>query len=252
MGITPNALLGAVTSIGSSLYANNQNRKSQQRADMYNQMQWNRQNKYNDPSAQMQRLRKAGLNPNMIYGASPSSATGNSGSAQAPSKMVSHQMSDPSGAINNFASTQQKEVQTDNVKAQNTLLLQDAILKDISIQKNALAFNKDSDVYKFSVDASRLGTEKLAQTVNGLKLDNKLKKGGLADKLTTIKLSVEQARETLTGEKLKNKIKIFETELHKLGLTPSDPAWQRIMIINKKELGKAAQAIMKRKTNFKQ
>ena len=236
MPITSNALLGAATSIGSSIYANAQNRKSQERADMYNQMQWNRQNEYNDPSAQMQRLRKAGLNPNMIYGASPSSAAGNSGSAQAPSKMVSHQMSDPSGSINNFASTQQKEVQTDNVKAQNTLLLQDAILKDIRIKSDAQEFSKDSDIYKFSVDASRIGTEKLAETVNGIKLDNKLKSGGLADKLTTIKLSVEQARETLTGEKLKNKIKTFETELHKLGLTPSDPAWQRIMIINKKEL----------------
>jgi hypothetical protein len=246
-----NYLLGAAASIGSSAYQNSQNRKSQARADQYNQAQWNRNNAYNDPTAQMQRLRKAGLNPNMIYGASPSSATGNSGAPSAPRKLVNHKMEDPSGSISNFANTEQKEVQTDNVKAQNTLLLQDAILKDISIQKNALAFNKDSDVYRFSVDASRLGTEKLAQTVNGLKLDNKLKKEGLADKLTTIKLSVDNAREQLTGEKLKNKIKTFETELHKLGLTPSDPAWIRIMTINKKELAKAADSIIvKRKEKF--
>lgn len=230
------ALLGLASSIGSSVYANAQNRKSQKRADMYNQMQWNRQNAYNDPSAQMSRLRKAGLNPNMIYGASPSSATGNSGAQAAPSKMVNHEMSDPSGSINTFANTQLKEVQTDNVKANNTLLLQDAILKDIRIKSDAQQFSKESDVYKFSVDASRLGTEKLAETVNGVKLDNKLKKGGLADKLSTIKLQVAQARETLTGEKLKNKIKTFETSLHKLGLTPSDPAWVRIMTINKKEI----------------
>jgi hypothetical protein len=242
-----NVLLGAATSIGSSIYANSQNRKSQKRADQYNQAQWNRQNAYNDPTAQMARLRKAGLNPNMIYGASPASATGNSGSQAPPSKMVNHEMSDPSGAINTFANTQQKETQTDNLKAQNTLLMQDAILKDISIQSNALEFNKDSDIYKFSVDASRLGTEKLAEQINGTKLDNKLKSGGLADKLTTIKLGVAQARETLDGEKLKNKIKTFETDLHKLGLTPSDPAWQRIMVINKKELIKAASQTIKYK-----
>ena len=30
--------------------------------------QWNRQNEYNSPSAQMDRLRSAGLNPNLVYG----------------------------------------------------------------------------------------------------------------------------------------------------------------------------------------
>jgi hypothetical protein len=240
------AILGAATSIGSSVYANSENKKSQKRADQYNQAQWNRQNEYNDPTAQMQRLRKAGLNPNMIYGASPASATGNSGSQAPPSKMVNHEMSDPSGSINTFANTIQKETQTDNLKAQNTLLMQDAILKDISIQSDALKFNKDSDIYKFSVDASRLGTEKLAEQINGTKLDNKLKSGALPDQLSKIKLGVEHAKETLKGEKLKNKIKTFETELHKLGLTPTDPAWQRIMVIQKKSIIKAINNTQKR------
>lgn len=29
---------------------------------------WNMNNAYNDPSAQMERLKQAGLNPNMVYG----------------------------------------------------------------------------------------------------------------------------------------------------------------------------------------
>ena len=29
---------------------------------------WNMNNAYNDPSAQMERLRQAGLNPNLVYG----------------------------------------------------------------------------------------------------------------------------------------------------------------------------------------
>lgn len=42
-----------------------------------NQRAWRRMNKYNHPSAQMERLKEAGLNPLMIYGSSPGSATGN-------------------------------------------------------------------------------------------------------------------------------------------------------------------------------
>lgn len=37
---------------------------------------WNMENKYNSPSAQMSRLKAAGLNPNMIYGSGSSAATG--------------------------------------------------------------------------------------------------------------------------------------------------------------------------------
>lgn len=38
---------------------------------------WNKQNEYNAPSAQMQRLRAAGLNPNLVYGGSVSGNSSN-------------------------------------------------------------------------------------------------------------------------------------------------------------------------------
>lgn len=47
---------------------------------------WDKTNKYNAPEAQMQRLKEAGLNPNMIYGHGSSSSTG-----QASSSMPKHQ-----------------------------------------------------------------------------------------------------------------------------------------------------------------
>lgn len=45
-----------------------QNKQLAALQNQYNIDQWNRQNAYNDPSAQMERYRKAGLNPNLIYG----------------------------------------------------------------------------------------------------------------------------------------------------------------------------------------
>lgn len=43
----------------------------------YNEKMWNAENAYNDPSAQMQRLKNAGLNPNLVYGQSVAGAAGN-------------------------------------------------------------------------------------------------------------------------------------------------------------------------------
>lgn len=46
----------------------NQQTKLNDSAFKQNLQMWNLQNAYNDPSAQMERLRKAGLNPNLVYG----------------------------------------------------------------------------------------------------------------------------------------------------------------------------------------
>lgn len=47
---------------------------------------WNKANAYNAPQAQMERLKAAGLNPNMIYGSGSSAATG-----QTSTSMPKHQ-----------------------------------------------------------------------------------------------------------------------------------------------------------------
>ena len=48
----------------------NEQRYLQQKSIDENILQWNRENNYNTPSAQMQRFKDAGLNPNLIYGQS--------------------------------------------------------------------------------------------------------------------------------------------------------------------------------------
>ena len=58
---------GLIGSLGSSLLTNSGQRKRQQTANRENVEFWNMQNAYNDPSAQMARLKEAGLNPNLIY-----------------------------------------------------------------------------------------------------------------------------------------------------------------------------------------
>jgi hypothetical protein len=80
---------------------------------------WQRNNEYNRPEAQMERLRQAGLNPNLVYG--NGSVVGNTSGQMpkynAPRIDYNHQPFDPTPAIGNFIDAQLKEAQIDNLKA---------------------------------------------------------------------------------------------------------------------------------------
>lgn len=85
---------------------------------------WAMQNEYNSPAAQMQRFKDAKLNPHLIYGqgnvATPvRSASGSSGNAVAP-------RIDAGKVVNGFLVAKQMELQNDNLRAQNSVLLEQA------------------------------------------------------------------------------------------------------------------------------
>lgn len=76
------AAVGGVAGAGMSLYSDSENRKQNKanqraidRANAYDLAMWEKTNAYNSPTAQMQRLAAAGLNPNLVYGSG--NVTGN-------------------------------------------------------------------------------------------------------------------------------------------------------------------------------
>jgi len=111
------AITGAASVLG-SVIGNIGSKKRQKRADKANIKFWRMQNEYNDPAQQMSRLKKAGLNPNLIYGQSVSGATGQAG-AVAPSKAAPYSM-DLGTAANNALSAYQTQAQVENTNV-NTL-----------------------------------------------------------------------------------------------------------------------------------
>lgn len=85
--------IGAVGNLASSLLSNAGAKRRQAEANKTNIEFWNMQNRYNTPTKQMERLKAAGLNPNLIYG-SGSANTGVAGSI-APSKTAPYNIKDP-------------------------------------------------------------------------------------------------------------------------------------------------------------
>lgn len=100
---------------------------------------WNRSNQYNSPAAQMQRLKDAGLNPNLVYG---SGAVGNTSGAipkyNTPTAEYSYKPPvDIPMMLSMFQDFQIKNAQIDNLKAQREAMERTILNKDL--QNNFLA-----------------------------------------------------------------------------------------------------------------
>lgn len=217
--------IAAGGSAGASAIGNSGKKKSQARANQYNIEAWNRQNAYNDPSSQMERLRKAGLNPNMIYGTGANAAVGNA-DKQAPAKAADFNVENPLAQMGQYADWTVKEAQTNNLKTQNTVLVQDGILKASQAAKNAA----DTATTKFELNlANKYSAQAMEQSLQqsekqiiGQDLDNQFKNGAMKDRLLDI---YYQAKMT----KSKSKMAELEKELFALGITKNDPWYFRII-----------------------
>lgn len=110
------AAIGAAAALGSSIIGAASNarkrkvRQAKEIADYNNKLaieNWERQNEYNSPQQQMQRLSEAGLNPNLVYG-SGAGSTGNAGTldtAQMDSNPENYNGSDFVNGIANAVGT---------------------------------------------------------------------------------------------------------------------------------------------------
>lgn len=86
---------------------------------------WNKANEYNSPAQQMERLKAAGLNPNLVYG--NGSVVGNTSPAQTPRYQaynpeygrIDVQLPNVLAMLNQYQDLKQKKAQTDNVQEQN-------------------------------------------------------------------------------------------------------------------------------------
>lgn len=154
--------------------------------------QWQRENEYNSPAAQMQRYMDAGLNPNLIYGQqnlSAGSPQPSAPTAQAPKMMNTRtqramaKLNAVTGAaqqvlsmIDGYQTFQQKSAQTDLIKANTQLIWQNAqnaknlgTLQAYEIQQAmANTFMKQFD-WKHQGERYSLETEKTRQAIANMR-----------------------------------------------------------------------------------
>ena len=139
-----------------------------QRADSL--ADWNMQNEYNSPVSQMQRLRDAELNPNLVYG---TGAVANSSNMprNADVKQWSPKAPDFSGvgeSIFNYYDVQTREAQIDNLKAMNTNLVNEALLKSLQASKLGVDTARSQFDLDLATESRNWSLEAIKQNVRKL------------------------------------------------------------------------------------
>lgn len=160
MGIISAAgsLLSGLIGAGSQSSANAKNMELAEYQFDKNVEMWNMMNEYNLPINQMERLRAAGLNPNLVYGSQ--SVTGNTQS-NAPQYQAPHVNPTTNGgfisdAVNHGLRT---PFELDNLRSQTSanealsaMRVAQRVGQDIQNKQSALDYHRASQLYQNSLD----------------------------------------------------------------------------------------------------
>lgn len=217
--------------------------------------QWVRQNEYNSPTEQMNRLSAAGLNPNMLYG-SGTAAVGNASSSpqytapryEAPKAERAHLTAprfdfDPYQAVQIGQALALQKAQKDNVQAQTEQIKQttkntaiDELIKAVELSGNKLTLRQKEDLYTTTIDQAKESLRKTtAEVANlhhdavGIQMRNNLSE----QQLYRVAQEIKNLKQTYNVEE-------FKLRLLKLGITDRDNAIvrfaSRILLANEDEI----------------
>ena len=242
--------LANVANTAAAQYVAAQDSKEARKHDKYmwdktneqNLINWNMQNEYNSPKAQMARLQEGGLNPAQIYGGSNSGAFGN---VSAPSKVAAapsaklpnrQKFETPMADLMSYESIQQSKAQTDNLITQNSLLRAQTLLAQSGAAKNMADTTykgKENDAFNTLLDYQ---VQALQEDIAGKKLtnigqgiSNITNEGTQQYSIQSAALAVKNAASTLKGQDLKNRYQTIINDYAEKGINFNDPATERII-----------------------
>lgn len=212
--------------------------KAMQEQQKLNLEMWERQNAYNSPQQQMERLKAAGLNPYLVYGQSSGGAAGQAGPLtppEVPSKQSFRgEMQNP---MQSYLSARQMDVQyeasrqsIENMKtkmgldAVNTGLKNLALMKEQNRSKNYVALNQ--------------AEKRQAQLVNQ-RLQEMWNNEGLKGQLITQmhEQRAEMFKQDISQAKLDTIFKENRNALAKYGVYSSDNAILRTLLVASQRMG---------------
>lgn len=233
----------------------NQERRNQAQIERnWNERMWRQQNEYNHPAAQMERLKDAGLNPRLLYGASSGQAAGNAGDVKGFSQPDIKSEWTGTRAFDNIVQYRNLEAQTDNVKAMTEVNAQEAankaqdlLNKQLDNEVKGFDYGISKELRQANIDAARANAESA--------MSNALKNRSEADvsagtkdariKLAEIEaevgaktkdwrieqadINVKKALQDLEGYQLENRLKQLSIELKEQGIEQSDHVIFRLL-----------------------
>lgn len=161
---------------------------------------WNRGNEYNAPMAQMDRLKKAGLNPNLVYG---SGAVAGQSAQTLPKYQAPEQHYTATPPIQNipeslsqFQDFRMQNAQLDNLKAQRTNLVLEGIGKDI--QNKAMG----SPMTLYNGPGGAVRTLPYAQAMKEAQLQKQMQANEVQSKMFPYQLEARKSQNRLIDQSI--------------------------------------------------
>jgi len=216
---------------------------------------WNMQNEYNNPQEQMKRLQAAGLNPNLVYGNGAVANSATSIKAEAPQswnpKAPEYDLGSPARqGIDRYFDTQMKQAQLKNLEAQNTVIQEEALLK----QSQRINLDQSNDFaatrFPWEIQDRPYQAEMRKEDLRRLQIgnqsnfdENERRNIMLAPTLDAAiqrvsNMKIEASRNQYDIQRIQSetnrirqdvRLKALDENLKKLGIQPSDPIYLRII-----------------------
>lgn len=144
---------------------------------------WNRQNEYNLPTAQMARLKAAGLNPNLVYGNGAAQSTAATmPKYNAPTMQYNYRPAvDPLAMIGAYQDFQIRQAQTNNLRAQYNNTMEETRGK--KLLNDVLDNTKEARVWEriYNINYAKERYDRSGWQTKREELDYKFRKNTLND-----------------------------------------------------------------------
>lgn len=215
---------------------------------------WNMQNEYNSPRAQMQRLQEAGLNPNLVYGQGVQGASGNSGSVRSSDggqwKGETPNFSGLQDSIFAGINMEQRRAQLDLLEKQATVQIQTAALQAAKTGETLAKTAKTQFEVQMANTLKNTSLQTAEENLRKLQIGNKfqldenerreaLTAGNLAQAAERVLLMRAQTantqeqrqliREQIRSIRLDGDLKQLDKELREQGIYPNSPWWLKLV-----------------------
>lgn len=220
---------------------------------------WNMQNEYNSPQAQMKRFQDAGLNPALMYGGSVSGASGSAGPIASPDLQQPQFRSPEWGnvasgaafaALNAIADLDIKQANVDNLKTQNTVLQNQALLYETRAQREKFDLDFEQNLMPWSADYRKEKTRQL-KTSTDIALNDDMRRAlttssslrEASERIETMHVQranmivdrnarmaeIARIKNITYNEEIQGKILKLDLALREKGINPNDPMYARVL-----------------------
>nr|QJB18775.1 MAG: DNA pilot protein [Microvirus sp.] len=237
MSITAAAIAGTAAVAGAGIAAAGQGKANKLGAKLtregraYDRQQWEDTNTYNSPLMQMQRLREAGLNPNLVYDKGATSVASLPPQAKIPevrNTLASAANMNLAPMVSLYQDWEVKKAQIDNMKKQGELLDQEKIVKALDITSRGIKNDTGTFDLSFKRGLANTQAQILGANLNKILLDMDVSRQRMDIRKTTLPYEIGLKGQQIKNLNIDSKVKQMEYDyqhnLRKSGL-PIDAPW---------------------------